>query len=395
MIKKRTKKKPVTKKKNKLRLRASSANQWAKCTGLLDLEKNGNPYDDTSAADFGNVIHKLAEWLFEDQMFLWGNLKYLKVKNFVDYHLDELSAYEMTVFNSRKDDVYNYLEFYYTSIQQDILYFKDAYELEFKDFKFFIEHRMEIEAEGYTMSPIVDFGLSFFFEEHLQIFVYDAKFGYLEVEAKENLQLAIYGNALAKELNLEKKPEVYGKIIQPPIKSKKTTDILTHQKFFNNLYKEPGKRKFITGSQCRYCDYNDVCPYLKKKVKKYLNPSFQDVSISRIDTWPELLTMQKPITKMLDQVKKSAREYMLQGTEIKGYEIAIKNGDRKWIQGANTNLISKKLKLKKADLEVKKTLSPAQTEKLLKESNKSMDEFNDLIYQSDIRYLKQIKGVEK
>ncbi len=385
----------------KMTLGASSAAQWSKCSGLLDLEKNPNPYQDSSRADFGTAVHSIAEDLLLNGIKQdWPELNYEQVEERATLAKNTmLTSAQLTALDV-DEDVTEYVRFYYECIRQDVLLEQSNLTAD-RSLAFHTEIPMGYETDSYVLRGIADFVMitTDYELDEVWVYVYDLKLGRMVVEAENNIQLATYGHLVADNIvhnvpgSENFKVNIYGTIIQPPMSQKKTARFQYHKNFLNALYTEPKKRKFTTGNQCHYCDYNDVCPTLQKARKKFLNPTFLDENISRPDKWPELLQLAGPIKKMAEQVTKTANTFAFEGVEIPGYSIEHKNGNRRFIQAANSAYIQKKLKLKKADvMKPAVAKSVKQIEDVIKKGGNSSGKLqilDDLSYKPQIAYLKK------
>ena len=376
--------------KKDLRLYASRANQWARCSGILNLEENSNPIENANKAELGTILHKIAERIINDVNLL-SKLNYHQIESRANEFIENsLSSTEQLAIDSIDfHDVIKYTKFYINVLYEDCTYNNPDEILIEKKFIEKIAPKVSIIAK-------IDLATLYYNKSKnlYHITVYDYKTGRAEVEAQENLQLAIALHLIVENLKLEKKDLILqGVIIQPPIQQIKRASFTYRKSFLKNLYKPKTKRRFVTGSQCTYCDYNDICPELKKKIKKYLNPKFQDITVERPKEWSELLKIQKPLTKMLDSVKNAAVDFAFKGVEIPGYELSSKSGHRFWIQSASINRISKKLKLTSAEIvKPKEVKSVAQVEKLLRQdASPNLEHLPDLCYQPEFKILKRVK----
>jgi hypothetical protein len=410
-IVKKTAKKKVTKttKSKKQSLRASQAAQWSRCSGFLDLEKNENPIADRSRAEYGTAVHKVAEHFLEAAAAgaisgtdrKWPDVNYEILKNWWESYHTQFSAIDLlTLTSNDKEDFLDYVLFYYTCIQQDILY-ASIVEKQKSDSKqtFHLEFKMEYSNKLYELGGTGDcfYAIIDHIERVIQVTVYDLKLGQGVVEAENNLQLATYLHmfikclvAYSSEL-LAYSVDLTGCIIQPPLYRRPVAKFQYFPQFLDSLYTEPGKRKFTTGYHCSHCPHGDICPELKKKIKKYLNPKFLDQAFNRQNEWGKLLEIAKPIKKMVETVNKTASEFAFRGVEIPGHETAFKNGHRAWIQKASVNYIQSCTGLKKTDVvDPAKTKSPANVEKALKAAGKSLAVLEPLVHRPQIQYLRPI-----
>lgn len=401
-----TKKPPVKKKitrkaKSLLSLRASGANQWSRCQGFLNLEKNENPLNDAERAEFGTAVHKCVEHVINEEKGVWQDLTYLDIEKIIKWAAEEgkLTALDMATLDKKQDDIVNYTHFFYNMVQQDILYSVEEHGNEDIVHEYYIEHSMEYLKKEFAVRGSADFihVIKNTKTGEIWVTVYDLKLGRGEVESESNLQLATYlhlfiNSILPKDEHEYLAPvHLMGVIIQPPMYQRKASVFTYYPTFLANAYVEPAKRKFVTGGkQCTYCDYWDVCPELKKKIKKYIDPKFLDQTTSRPETWPELLDLSKVFKKLADHVKATATTFAFKGIEIPGWGMEQKNGNRAWIQKARIDYVARKLKLKTKDItKPSDMMSVAQVETLVKKSGGEVDLIGEMSYKPQIPYLKK------
>jgi len=132
----------------KPRLYASNASQWVRCSGLLNLEKNGYPFSDRSGADLGNGLHRISEKLLKD----WGfqDITYFQLESFIDSAKTLLKPVEILALNDLgMHDAIEYISFYFEGIRQDIEYQDEPTGL--SDLQVLIEHKMTHEHKKFQV----------------------------------------------------------------------------------------------------------------------------------------------------------------------------------------------------------------------------------------------------
>lgn len=397
VMRKKTSKKSVKKKvvsKKLIKLNASSAEIWTNCPGFTTLDKdNKNIYQDRSAAEIGMLAHKmiekyiaeqqklkLNEWTLPDSYFIATffkvSLDFRGVKNF-------LTAKDKIVLLKNLDEISEMVFFCYQRIYSDIQFLLE--DLEIKEVKVGIEIKRQNDLNGVKLTGILDLFISNIAviesnEISLSINVYDFKMGWLEIEAKNNIQLAIYAHQIVKSLVIEyckkyKKIHINlnGVIIQPRLYQISGDEIPYIPSFIETLLQDAKDAQknpeFICGKHCTYCQYNDVCKEFKKVFDKFLSPEYQDSQIDRPEKWSEILLYGSAISKMVSTVKSTALLAAQSGVDIPGFYLDYRGTRRTWMNQLSVKQICSKLKIKKADIIDEKIKSPPQIEKVLKASD--------------------------
>lgn len=208
--------------------------------------------------------------------------------------------------------------------------------------------------------------------------VLDWKFGDgVVVDAVENPQLLFYAAAAmrtdAVSWVFKGAEEIECIIVQPPMVKRWITTPARVQKFEQELaaaVRESSweKATMQTGEHCRWCTAKPICPQMTGAVDRALQTQLANLP-------KEQLAMQLQQADMLEDYIKSLRALAFQmlesGSPLPGYKLVAKRGTRQWtsedkvdawadINGLTDEAYDKTLK------------SPAQMEKLLKQSGKKL-----------------------
>lgn len=119
---------------------------------------------------------------------------------------------------------------------------------------------------------------------------------------------------------------------------------------------------FQMGPYCRFCPAKIGCPLYQGQARDSLALS-RDELVERIAEW---LPQADNLIELGTYLKDKAHELLEQGATIPGYKLVSKRAQRSWDDEERTVKYFAKLGLPAADRFVKKLISPAQAEKVLK-----------------------------
>ena len=248
--------------------------------------------------------------------------------------------------------------------------------------------------------------------------ILDLKYGKgVEVEAKNNSQLAIYAMSLIEDLwsEIDFTPDtsVIISIHQPRTRGDNPTrvwslslgELIEFCKPITNAVvdiTEGHDLDFYPSQEgCQFCPAKGVCSAradyatnnfsrasidavaqlsdLKEEpTDKFVGPSFETLSDKQIAT---VVNHGKDLIKWVNSVTEDAKERILKGLQVEGLKIVQGNrGQRKWTNEAEADKLIKN-KIKSEDRYTKKLISLAQAEKLLKKetlSTRFKNRFEDL-----------------
>lgn len=384
MVKKPTNKSKTTK---RIRLYASQAETWQNCPGSLDFDGGVNYLKSQFDAEKGTEFHLLMEKIV-------GKLK--EVKN-----ISKLPTFSdiITPYKSKLElETIERLEICYNKVKADLV---DLIEDEGKNFSLLsgvkIEEKFEINLNS---EFTIVFKADLILVGKETVTIYDYKHGFKPVSASNNKQLITSAHLLYSLFPEYKKKKFYGVIIQPTIKSIESAPIEIKEDYFERLealttvkYDSKGNRlprRLNVGSQCRYCNFAEVCPAFIENYKKFLNVTYLDSTVSRPQAWKEILDIGAPILKALEDIKKTAVEAMKDGIQVPGYTVDKAAGSRRWNHRMNSFSLSKFLGLKQKQVEKNSIVSPAEVEKLI--NDKYREKFKEIVIQPEYFYAKKLNA---
>lgn len=376
-------------KKSKLILRASAAGQWSKCTGLLSYPHPKNPFQDKKYADFGTLTHKVLEFLslqYKEENQLKEEIKKVIKKGFNSFERQEVLK--------NIDLITEYISFFLDKINIDVDDWKKVGVIK--------EERFIHEEKDFIISGQPDLIIYQFINGILYLTIYDLKTGQKEVLAENNKQLSAYAHLVIekvfKGINF-KKIEITGVIIQPSLMSISNSEIIYDENYLSDLYVEPKKRSFETGSHCLYCEYKFICKEFKKVIKQFLSPEFQNFEQDKISAYYNLLQYADAVVKGIDYAKRDLISGLETGLiDAPGFSLIQANGRRKW-SNEKPSIIARQLGLKIQNITENILRSPKDLENDFKASGqkKKLDKMQKLVFQPTYSKLKieEIKTSKK
>lgn len=305
-------------------LSASGSNRWMNCTPSAVLEDKyiQATGDDGSSpyAKEGTLAHEFGDL----------NLRYLNgeiTKKTLDKELKKLRKNEFYT-DEMEEQVEKYTSYVW---EQYLVALKTTPDAIFK-----VEERLDyshIVPKGYGTGDaniIADSILD----------VSDLKYGKgLQVEAKENSQLMLYGSGALKEWEIFYDIKtVRLTIVQPRLNHVSTWEISAEElrtwgeKIVRpkavKAYKGEGKQQ--AGDWCKFCKVKGMCATLAAKMVKLAKYDFQDPHLLKDD---QILDIKKQIPMLVDWAK-SVDDHILTtakaGKDWPGYKLVEGRSSRKW-----------------------------------------------------------------
>lgn len=248
----------------------------------------------------------------------------------------------------------------------------------------------------------------------------DLKFGMgVEVEVEGNEQLQMYGSGALRNLDM-----IYDftnaclTVHQPRIKKEpsdweidisvlrefekhaasRAKDAHIAMKFFSNWRDGPDYSWLVPGDHCRktFCDARATCPALAAKVQEDVGASFEDLDGGEASNQPEVVTtydeetlgLKMQAVDIIEDWCKAVREEvarrLFQGVAVPGYKLVQgKRGHRAWSDADEVETTFKSMRLKQEEMYNYKLISPADAEKLLKDTPKRWNRVKELITQPE------------
>jgi hypothetical protein len=215
-----------------------------------------------------------------------------------------------------------------------------------------------------------------------EMLVLDAKFGWVQVEARGNAQLYLYAlGALAQSLYPVKsvcliiaQPDYSGEVV---FKEERTTPERLYQWALENQgameeARSGSRRLQADDTACRYCPARTYCPARLKALEDFNSDEWMQAH-----KLEDLLPYLPRIEAIVRDLKAKAVERLAEGQPLPGWKLVESKSKRRWkdeadhstmVQAAQIALgqVNKLGALKVADFMDTKLKSPAKVEKLLK-----------------------------
>jgi len=352
---------------------ASSMERWSVCPGSVFLSKNA-PRNDTPFSKEGTVAHDLAERVFVGDLFTPEDALGAVVDG-VKINQEMVDAVTMYVdFVDNLDPDHTSQTFYERTLAINKAKLPKAAEL------FGTADALLIEDS----------------DDLLRVCVVDFKYGKgVAVNAEENKQLLYYGLgavylAMGKKKKLsayfaKKRLELTMVIIQPraehpegPIRSW-TIDAQSLLEFEFCL-EEAVERSldnmhtFVSGEHCRFCPAKEICPEFNKAEQDALHEvDYLKLQANPKDLSPEEFSEALASCDVLESAIKRHRRYATKllesGEAIPGWEIVPTRPSRQWSDESELRQALETMSLDAKRMATLATLSPAQLESVLNESD--------------------------
>lgn len=324
-------------------LGGSSANIWSNCTGSVVLYREIPPQETSSAMLEGTIAHEVAEKVVDSFLHykLTGEELDVKLKKVKDEHKFHAEQFKKTIW----EEVLN------ESITGKI---------------YGVEDRFSI-SDNLHMFGYIDFWCVYN-DDHGKLAgcIVDYKYGYTQVPADNNPQLAFYSVAMRKELlkHGKKLDYVRAGIFQPRVPDdegncyKETKFSSSQLDKWEKKFKKAAediyiKKKFTfkTGDQCTFCRAKGICKKYVEEKEKAL--SLKLVTSSPVLPEPEMLSEEqlarvvlnkKSIEEFLNNCAKYCYDKLLSGGTIEGLKVVQgSKGRRSWVE--DNDLIKKTFRL--------------------------------------------------
>ena len=351
-------------KKEEIKIVASQFEIAKNCNGSLDFTNSVNIYKSSEIANRGTEKHKNYE------NFLKLNYKsILKKENF-----DKI----ITASKLENSSELHELFVIYKTLMQLYLSEKSI---------FMLEERFETKEKNYTFVARID--LLIIDNESKKIYVIDYKTGFNPVRANKNSQLELTFEILNRNKIIKSGYSYNGIIINTVLEDISYTSYTPKDSFFSDLVSllDSKTRKLVLGEHCRYCQFNTICPELKKNMQKFLNPKYRDVKFDRVKIYKDFLQNSFVLKSILEDLENEIKNY-LEFNEIEGFYLDLQNSKRVYIPDLSTKALSKALKVKEEILTEKKLLNIVDLEKKLNAKQKEI--FQNFLVQPKIKKIKKI-----
>lgn len=203
--------------------------------------------------------------------------------------------------------------------------------------------------------------------------VLDWKFGDgVPVSAENNKQLLFYAAAarLTPETQwaFEGTEELELIIVQPPHVKRWVTDFKTLENFVHDLVRavkqaQQPNAQLAVGDHCRWCAAKPICPKMTGAVDRALKIKINDLDSDAIG---KLLGQADLVEEWIKDLRELAFTMLENDKPVAGYKLVPKRATRQWVDA--NKAIDFLADAKVDPWEMRKVISPAAAEKLLKKS---------------------------
>jgi CRISPR/Cas system-associated exonuclease Cas4 (RecB family) len=203
--------------------------------------------------------------------------------------------------------------------------------------------------------------------------VLDYKFGRVDVPVEENAQLMFYARAAQLTFpGYEDATSIELNIIQPradKIHKRFVTTPEALKKFEAQLIavikeSEGDSPSCVTGSHCRYCPLEPVCPAKQGIAAEALDQSIEDLDLEQLIYW---MSKKEEIESFLGSVREAVHSLLEAGRRVPGFKLVARRATRKWKNEKDVLAWCKQKGLEWEQYTDTKLLSPAQLEKLIED----------------------------
>lgn len=335
-----------------VQIRPSSAGKWVNCPGSAKMEE-GLPDGDTSCADEGTVAHWIAAKILKSEPLPEiGTQWEVENKEVVPVLVD--SGLPTVTFTQ---EMLDYVRKYTDTIS------------------------MAQVGESHTEEHVKIFDNlegtpdNFYFHDEV-LFVSDLKYGYQQIDAKDNYQLLLYAYGIIQEYKeFYWVDDVVLTIYQPRL-DRIDSYTYTREEFdvkITELQRAASTTQAVNatellnpGEHCAkyYCKARATCPALNKYVLADL-PDMEDVD----DDMGSKLSKIPIIRSWCDAVEQEAyRLAVREGKPVSGYKVVqSRNGNRKWRSDQEAEQIMRSMRLRSEQMYNYKIISPTEAEKMFKQ----------------------------
>lgn len=323
-------------------LGASAASRWMKCPGSVQMLLDHPPPTSSAAAD-GTKTHELAEFVLVP--LLKGDVNYPRPGGDGD----------------RYDRARFYADIVHEKYQELDLYGDADYAIE-KSFQLPHDDRFFGTNDAAIWNGD-------------ELHVFDLKDGFSPVKAEENPQLMYYALGLLSDIGFAPK-QVFVHIVMPRHNSHDTWEVPKDRlaDFVRELIEGADRvdnepNTYEPGDHCKFCAKTE-CPAFQADIKDKALVAFDDdAQLPDLTTLPldKLRTMidyEARVVQMFKEARAILYQEAMKGTEVEGYKIVRKQGNRKWADPSEVESKGRRWGLKKNQLFDTKLKSPAQIAKL-------------------------------
>jgi hypothetical protein len=198
--------------------------------------------------------------------------------------------------------------------------------------------------------------------------VLDWKFGRgVKVSARDNHQLLFYAaGALLSWKHFDPDLPTVLAIVQPRVSDEPDVWIVNTERLndfiddvLDALEAEP---TLARGPWCRWCRAKHACPEWVREANAPRKPPADEPELGN------LLELADGLEAWIAALRQEAERRLQAGTPVQGWKLVAKRGTRRWTDEATVRKWAKKARLKIVDIEERKLKSPAQMEKLCKDT---------------------------
>lgn len=371
-----------------VKLRPSAAHKWVNCPGSVRMEA-GRPEGGTSAADEGTVAHWIAAKVLTGEPVPEFGTRWQVVDSEVYPALDEMPEPIITFTEEMLEHVMKYVDAVNAAVGNgDHVIIETQVDL------------FGILGEGASGTP----DLMIIREGRIEI--HDLKYGYSQVDAAENWQLACYAYGAYQKYGQAKAPRFTLAIHQPRLN---LLDIVDYS--FDDMLKlwaaikesadnaQQENATLEAGQWCHkhYCKAQAVCGAYQAYVLDDM-PDELTKDIVTLDDLPEeglsnedlsaKLGKIEAIRKWCDAIEAEAYRLAVEdGKRIPGFKVVEgRGGNRKWRDEKEAEELMRTMRIKHEHMYKYAVISPTQAEKLAKEGSigkRQWPRLADLITRAD------------
>lgn len=335
-----------------VQIRPSSAGKWVNCPGSAKMEE-GLPDGDTSCADEGTVAHWIAEKILKGE------------------ELPELGS-QWEVENKEVLPVLVDSGLPTVTFTQEMLDYVRKYTDRISVAQVGESHTEEHVKIFDNLEGTPD---SFYFHD-TALFVNDLKYGYQQIDARDNYQLLLYAyGVMQKYKEFYSVEDVVLTIYQPRL-DRIDSYTYTREEFeekITELQRAASTTQAVNatelltpGDHCAkyYCKARATCPALNKFVLADL-PDMEDVE----DDIGVKLSKIPLIRSWCDAVEQEAyRLAVREGKPVSGFKaVQSRSGNRKWRSDQEAEQIMRSMRLRSEQMYNYKIISPTEAEKMFKQ----------------------------
>ena len=356
-----------------VQIRPSSAGKWVNCPGSAKMEE-GLPDGDTSCADEGTVAHWIAAKILKgEELPEIGTQWEVENKEVVPVLVD--SGLPTVTFTR---EMLDYVRKYTDSLSVSQI------------------------GESHTEEHVKIFDNlegtpdNFYFHDKV-LFVSDLKYGYQQIDAKDNYQLLLYAYGIIQEYKeFYWIDDVVLTIYQPRL-DRIDSYTYTREEFEEKIanlrvaaeFTQATNPGLVPGDHCAkyYCKARATCPALNKYVLADL-PDMEDVE----DDIGAKLSKIPLIRSWCDAIEQEAHRLAVkEGKPVRGFKVVqSRHGNRKWRSDQEAEQIMKSMRLRSEQMYNYRIISPTDAEKMFKQGAlgpRRWDRLREVITRSESKLL--------